>query len=222
VTLSPDKTNTMAVCDFMNSHPVPVFNTGIVRVIICVWYFVLGIFTVSWLSMQSKTALRGDATASRAVIFPVFQNIILILALSDVYFGIMVLTLDFDPQGDNDTWTLFLYSVGFLLQHVVAEGIAIMLMQKGCGVFAQQKAAKLAIAWGVCTFFMVFIVYSENDYSFYAFVVWNACMVALYSCLWLLPTHVLYRRPSVYIYAKIFLAYRLGNHNFVFCSSQIL
>jgi hypothetical protein len=202
----------MSACDFLDSYPLPFFNTGILRVIICVWYFVLAIFTVTWLNMQSKIAMRGDASATRAVIFPVFANIIRILALSDVYFGIILLTLNIEPEGHNDSWVLFLYSLGFLLQHVVSEGIAIMLMQKGCGVYAAQKAAKLALVWGMCTFIMVFIVYSDNNYSLYAFLLWNVCVITLYSCLWLLPTRILYRRPSVYIYAKIFLGYRLRKY----------
>lgn len=199
----------MTACDFLDSHQIPYFNTGIVRVFICIWYFVLAFCTVAWLKMQSQIAMRGDAVATRAVMFPVFANIILFLALSDVYFGIILLTVKMEPQDDNDTWILFLFSVGFLLQHVVSEGIAVMLMQKGCGVYAAQKAAKLALVWGLCTLGMVFVVYSDNEYSVFAFLIWNLCMVILYSCLWLLPSHVLYRRPSVFIYAKIFLSYRL-------------
>lgn len=199
----------MTACDFLNKYPIPFFETGLLRAIICLWYFVLAICTVTWLNVQSKIALKGDVSATRAVIFPVFANIIAILAFSDVYFGIVLLTLDIEPEGSNDYFSVFLYSLGFLVQHVVAEGIAVMLMQKGCGVFAARKASKFALAWGLCTFVMVFLVYSDNSYSVYVFALWNLCVVALYSCLWLLPTHMLHRRPAVYIYAKIFLGYRL-------------
>ena len=199
----------MVACNFLNSHQIPIFNTGVVRVVIGLWYFILAVYTVTWLNKRSKVALRGDDEASRAVIFPVFANLILILALSDIYFGIILLTVKIDPEETNDTWATLMFSVGFLLQHLVAEGIAIMLMQKGCGAYALKKSTRLAFLYGAFTFGMVFIVYSGNEYSGLAFGFWSGCMIAFYACLWLLPSHVLYRRPAIYIYSKIFLGYRI-------------
>ena len=207
----------MVTCDTLNSHPVGFADIGILRVVICIYYFVLASCTVMWLHKQSKIALRGDDVASRAVIFPVFVNIIWILAFSDVYFGILLVTIKFDPQDNNGAWPAFLYSLGLMLQHIVSEGIAILLMQKGCGVYAASKAAKLALIWGACAFVIVFVIYSDNELSPYAFVFWNACIVVIYSVLWLLPSNLLFRRPALYIYSKIFLGYRICKFSSCYC-----
>lgn len=124
----------------------------------------------------------------------------------NIFTCILILTTDYKVGRD---WSRdsFMFSFAIALQHVVSEGIAFMLMQKGCGYFAFKKAGCCAMLWGgVCYVFLVYTSFHDEG-AFIVFMVWNICLWVFYLVLWFTPMNFLFRRPAAILFAKIFSIY---------------
>jgi serine/threonine protein kinase len=92
----------------------------------------------------------------------------------------------------------------------VTEGVALLLMQKGLGVFAAQTAFKRAGIWAIVTLAFQIVIYKKGeDRSFAASMIWQLALLVFYGGLWLLPQRRLFRRPAVIYYARTWFLFRL-------------
>ena len=93
----------------------------------------------------------------------------------------------------------------------VTEGVALLLMQKGLGIYAAQTSFKQASIWAVITLgFMVLSFHKEDpERSFIASITWQSLLVIFYGGLWLIPQKRLFRRPAVIFYARSWCLFRL-------------
>ena len=171
-------------------------------------FFVLGCSTVIFLLYQRKSAsaLQTSSTGSSSTIFPAFERFLYFLVLANAVTCLLIFTTDYQVGRD---WSRasFLFSFAITLQHMVCEGIAFMLMQKGCGHYAFKKAGFYAVIWGGCCY--IFLIYAsfQNEGAFAVFLAWNICLLCFYLVLWLAPMEYLFRRPAAILLAKIFSTY---------------
>lgn len=116
---------------------------------------------------QARTTFNPDATST--VIFPPFVKILWVSALSSAFIGLLMLLVPVEITGeeahDNLQITRLLYPLAWGLQHFVVEGVAFMLLQKGCGMGAGRKAFRMSLSWAVVTFVMQCGVYSASSHS---------------------------------------------------------
>jgi hypothetical protein len=162
--------------------------------------------------MQARTTFHPDA--SNTVIFPPFVKILWISALSNAFIGFLMLVIPVEMTGDsthdNLSISVLLYPLAWAMQHFVVEGVAFMLMQKGCGVGAARSAFKAALLWAGFTFVLQAGVYSSEHFLAMVFqVTWSLPLLLFFGALWLAPQHTLYRRPACVLYAKFWFIFRL-------------
>lgn len=130
---------------------VPVYETlrgtrvGVVKLVIGLLYLLMMLLTIRWVQASERRAratFHPDATSS--VIFPPFVKILWLSALSNAFIGFLMLFVPVEITGDdthnNLSISVLLYPLAWGLQHFVVEGVACMLMQKGCGVGAARAA----------------------------------------------------------------------------------
>lgn len=159
------------------------------------------------LQRKSAAALRTSISdVSASMIFPAFELFLYLLVFVNMFTGLLILVTDYHAEGE---WTIsnFLFTAAVTMQHMVCEGIAFMLIQKGCGVYAFKTAAYYAFIWGAVTY--LFLVYSlfRLDGSYEIFSIWNALLLLFYLSVWFAPIDRLYRRPAAILFAKLFTVY---------------
>ena len=172
----------------------------------------LAITTVIFLIIQrrigasvvtSNNTTRGHLSA----IFPAFETFLYILVAVDIYTGLLILGTRY-RMGEKWSTPSFLFIGAVAVQHVVSEGIAFLLMQKGCGYYAFKRASKYALLWGLITYAMYIFVYFQNPRASEVFISWNGLLLLFYVSLWFTPMNCLYRRPAAVLFAKIFSLYQ--------------
>ena len=173
--------------------------------------------TILFSSLQARTTFHPDAT--NTVIFPPFVKILWLSALSNAFMGILMLTIPVEITGsdahENISITVLLYPLAWALQHFVVEGIAFMLMQKGCGVGAATTAFRQALLWALVTFILQAGVYSSDHHtSIIIKLAWSSLPLAFFFILWLTPGKQLFRRPACFAYAKFWFWFRVIS---IFC-----
>ena len=116
-----------------------------------------------------------------------------------------------DDTHNNISISVLLYPLAWGLQHFVVEGIACMLMQKGCGVGAARAAFKQSLCWALVTFAMQAGVYSSEEHTTAVIlqVTWSCLLLGFFLLLWLAPQHRLFRRPAAVSYAKFWFWFRV-------------
>ena len=184
--------------------------------------FVFGISNIcmSWLSVgfiktQEFVAqgwIVGDNSFSvRSVIFPIFVNVLWISALCSVYSGVVVSLVPLASGEPNTLTASVLYGFMWCFQHGVIEGIAFLLIQKGCGGHATESAGKLTLVWMTITFIMFVIIFKENGTLFGQIfeLLYDFILLVFYGCLWFMPQRRFFRRPAAINYAKFWLYYRI-------------
>lgn len=149
------------------------------------------------------------------MIFPPFVKILWLSALSNAFIGFLMLFVPVEITGenthDNLSISVLLYPLAWALQHFVVEGVACMLMQKGCGVGAAKTAFKQSLLWAFVTFVLQTGVYSSSKHNTAMVyqVSWSALLLVFFLALWLTPQHRLFRRPACIFYAKFWFFFRV-------------
>lgn len=185
-------------------------QVGIFKLIVGILYIVMALITVLWINIQSHNARRGDNEAVKSVIFPIFTIMMWISAFTSLSVAIVILFIPVDLTERNRSDARYLYPAVFTLQHIVLEGVAFLLMQKGCGKYAAWNASKLMLVWGIITLIANIIGYSPGfEVSIAALLTWDACILVFYFLLWVLPQNRLFRRPAAIPYAKFWFFFRV-------------
>jgi hypothetical protein len=185
-------------------------NVGILKLIIALLYIIMVPVILFWIYRQRSEALRGHRDAVKAVIFPVFTNLLWLLAISSCYVGMLMMTLSIRIGSSNSVAAIVLYSLAWTIQHAIIEGIAFMFLQRGCGTNAAIASTKLTFVWCLITFGLQLIVFqSEGTTAVLAQVIWSSFMLIFYFALWLAPQSMLFRRPAAIQYAQFWFWFRL-------------
>lgn len=200
-------------CDnLLNYGSVPVLSPeriGAVMIVLGVLYLIMSVLIIYFIKIQERYAQSGDDKAVQSVIFPVFVNTLWLNAMVNVYVGIVALAFNFNPFQNTDKAAIWAFAIMWALQHMVVEGVAVLLMQKGLGMNAAVRTFKIIFVWGLITLFVQWAVYNAQRVpAFVLNVLWNAVLVVFYLVLWLTPRKYLYRRPAAMLYAKFWTFFR--------------
>ena len=200
------------VCsDFYSSYPASDYlpgvfgNVGIGGIVIGFVYFLSSAITIAWIRTQQQNALRGMEGAAKHVIFPIYLPIMWISALSDAFRGLVIFFVKTSVNGPTSWEDSIIVAAAFGIQHFVIEGIAVILIQYGCGKRAIRTASIGGGIVGVFTFLAALFLYRDGGNtpaSAIIYVCWLFALVIFYAILWLCPQEKLYRRPAVIFYAK--------------------
>jgi hypothetical protein len=197
----------------LGSYPIgPPFpeNVGILKLVIALLYIVIVPIVLFWIYRLRSEAQRGHRDAVKLVIFPVFTNLLWLLAFSSCYVGILMMTFSVRIGSSNSVAAILLYSLAWTIQHAVIEGIAFMFLQRGCGTNAAIASSKVTFVWCLITFGLQLIVYqSGGTTAVLAQVIWSFFMLIFYFALWLAPQTILFRRPAAIQYAQFWFWFRL-------------
>lgn len=211
--------NSGNICnDFYSSYPASNYlpgvfgDVGIGGMIIGFVYFCSSAITIAWIRKQQQNALRGMEGAAKHVVFPIYLPIMWVSAISDAFLGLVIFFVKRSTDGATSWTNSVVTACALAVQHFVIEGIAIILMQYGCGMRAIRIASLAGGVVGVYTFLTVLFYYRSGSTSEAAVVLYFCWLIALlvfYSCIWLLPRKRLYRRPAVIFYAKFWTLFQI-------------
>ena len=145
-----------------------------------------------------------------------YIRILLLLGCVNILVGFLNIFYVKYPKyhhADNDSTPLhvkIVYSVTFAVQHFILEGIAVMLLQRGCGIYAARVAGKYSALWSVLSFLSFFSSFSSNSIvANWGFYLWNVAIVLFYFVIWLAPSSWFYRRPASSKYAFYWCLFRV-------------
>lgn len=186
------------------------FHINLLRLIIGLFYILMMNVTVVWIYHQKRSAEKGDNVAVESVIFPLFINIMWVLAISDFFIGMLIILVPVNVHENVTKLALALYPLGYACQHAVLEGVAFLLLQKGCGYYGSRQAGQYTFIWSLITAIVLYLRYAKvPQLSEVCFLLWCFCLVVFYLLIWILPSNLLYRRAAVIPYAKFWFFYRL-------------
>lgn len=195
--------------DFFNDSP-RLFGMGYGRLLAAGIFFTLGLSTVAFLLHQRKSAASlqssRQSSFSSSTIFPAFELFLYLLVFVNAFTGVLILSTDYHVGGE---WTTssFLFTAAITMQHMVTEGMAFMLMQKGCGLYAFKRAGYFAMLWGGVTYALLVYTSFRQKGAFGVFSAWNSMLLVFYLSLWFTPMDYLFRRPAAVLFAKLFSVY---------------
>jgi hypothetical protein len=185
-------------------------QVGIIKLIVGLLYILMAAITIGWINIQARNARNGDNDAVKSVIFPIFTIMMWVSAFTSISVALVILFVPVDLTSRNDSNARWLYPTVFTLQHIVLEGVAFLLMQKGCGKYAAWNASKLMAIWAAITLTANVIGYSPGyKVSIVALLTWDASLLIFYFLLWILPQNRLFRRPAAIPYAKFWFFFRV-------------
>ena len=184
-------------------------HVNITRLLIGVLYLIMMNVTIIWILKQKKMAIQGDNLAVESVIFPLFINIMWLLALSDCYIGLLIIFLPINLNKDISMVQFLLYPIGYIVQHGILEGIAFYYCKKDVVTMALERLDN-GLSFGVpsqqssCICDLL-----KYHFSLILFISsWCFILVIFYLLIWILPSKYLYRRTAVIPYAKFWCLYR--------------
>lgn len=198
--------------------PVGGRSVGLVILITGILYLLTAIVLIFFIErkvVQAKDGNGADEIAQSAVIFPIYVKILWAVVLTNVYVCIITLSLQYatETQDGLPTSSVWALSTMKMVQHMVTEGVAILLMRKGLGYYAAVKTLYQAFSWGLFTLAIKTIVYYTMDTSKLLSRVinclYNFSILFLYLALWIVPDHRLFRRPAAKDYAKFWVFFRV-------------
>lgn len=195
--------------------PVQIFGkpVGAVMVLVSMLYLFMSILVIVAIKREEWLANQDEEDEGvHSTIFPAFVNFLWLNAAINIYVGFIGLTFTFAGYSNTTYSSAWAFAIMWGLQHVLVEGISVMLMQKGLGMFAGMQALKYISGWGVVTVIMQLIRYAYPPPSSIGFAVdlaWQAMLLIFYFMLWLTPQKYLFRRPASFIYAKFWFWFRV-------------
>jgi hypothetical protein len=185
-------------------------QVGVIKLIVGILYILMAGVTIGWINIQARNARKGDNDAVKSVIFPIFTFMMWISAFTSISVALVILFVPVDLTSRNDSNARWLYPAVFTMQHIVLEGVAFLLMQKGCGKYAAWNAFKLMAVWAAITLAANVIGYSPGfKVSIVALLTWDATILVFFFLLWILPQNRLFRRPAAIPYAKFWFFFRV-------------
>ena len=188
---------------------------------VAVLYFICNFGLLYWIYRQGRNAGQGNKIALKSIIFPVYMRILLLLGLLNIIVGLLGIFYEKYPkyhhtESDNDSESTplhvkIVYSFTFAAQHFILEGIALMLLQRGCGNYAAKTAYKYSAAWTVVCFASFYSGFSSKPWvADGGFYLWNVAIMLFYFTIWLSPESWFYRRPASIKYAKYWCVFRMA------------
>ncbi len=173
-------------------------------------YLATSFLLIYFVKVQEYYAKRTDSKAVRIQIFPFYNYILWANAIVNLYVGLIGLYYTFAPfSNSGDQISAWAFSFMWGVQHMVVEGVPIMLMQKGLGRHAIRQALKWSLLWGFYTLFNTLAIYKTKNTGSFAFSMsWQGVLLVFYFCLWALPQRKLFRRPAVINYALFWFVFR--------------
>lgn len=186
-------------------------NIGIVLLVAGLLNVFMSLVTVFWIKRQSYLAQEEteNADAVKSVIFPVFVRLLWLSVAVNTFSGILVILAPLHRAGQNTALTSALFAFVWAMQHGVLEGVAFLLMQKGCGQHAAKRVRFLSMWWISFVFVLMFCsFYYGSLVTAVLSSVRDAVLVMFYLILYFAPKEKLFRRPAALFYSKCWLLYR--------------
>lgn len=190
-------------------------DTGIIMGVSGFLNALMSIVTVVWIKTKEREAQNindeneEDNSSAKSVIFPAFVRILWISAFANVIASLVTATFPISPITSNPLLPALLYALMYAIQHYVIEGIAILLMQKGCGYYAEFNSFRLTLIWTIASFCIMSFIYLVNEVIGVIFeILLDFALFLFYFALWKAPQESLYRRPAAINYGKIWAIYR--------------
>ena len=169
-----------------------------------------------WIYTQRKSAYKGDSHALKSIIFPLYMRILLAMACINIAEGLLGLFLVKFPKfhhEERESTPLnvkITYCACMGISHFIFEGIAFVLLQKGCGKFAAWTAGKYAFIWSLITFGCFYCAFDGNkQVAEGPTYVWAAIIITFYLIICASPETWFYRRPASIMYARFWCFFRL-------------
>jgi hypothetical protein len=190
---------------------LPPNHIGILMVIAGILNVTTSLVTVAWIKSKEREAQMEDGgdDAAKSVIFPIFVQVVWINIAINLYAGIVETFISFNPVGTNEVYIAVLYGLIYGLRHLVIEGLAFLLMEKGCGKHAAYEAGSRALLWGLIAFSITFFALYQSGLAGEILTTFLDFVVFLfYLALWKAPFQHLYRRPAAIFYSKFWAVYR--------------
>jgi len=213
--------STEAICeDILSSSMHSVGHLGFVGIAVGSLYLLMSMLTIAFIKSQETTdrsivgmelnrSNTGRETRSR--IFPVFVRVLWLSALIGLVSAGIVTAVPFNVVGGNSIITSVLFSSMKAVQHAVIEGIAFLLMQKGCGDRAASTALWLTLRWALFILVLRFFIYwKQGDVGDALELFMDMVILVFYLSLWLCPSRLLFRRPAVFLYARFWVYFRFA------------
>jgi len=186
-------------------------NIGIVLLIGGLLNIFMSLVTVLWINRQKHIAQEetDNDEAVKSVIFPVFVRLLWLSVTINITTGILIILVPLRRAGENSIVTSALFALVWAMQHGVLEGVAFLLMQKGCGQHAAKRVRQLSAGWIAFIFVLMFSsFYYGGVTSTVLSAVRDTMLVIFYAVLLWAPQQGLFRRPAAYFYSKCWLLYR--------------
>jgi len=158
-------------------------------------------------------SMEESRVVGSVLVLPVYWWILILTLLSAAGHSSKLLLLGYDSGMQYGiTAVSALEGLCWGCGHAIYEGCAVLLCQRGAGYRGFRWAVSLGLVWGAFTAVVVAIHYSNwcrgfelecphQQWSFSLMVAWECLGLSFYSCLWLLPSRCLYRRPALHDYA---------------------
>ena len=97
------------------------------------------------------------------------------------YVGLMLLIIPVSISEGRGDLSRYVFPLCYTLQHIITEGVAFMLMQKGCGVEAASRAFQYSFIWGIITYFLVQMWHSSDDStSIVVRIIWSGTLAIFF------------------------------------------
>jgi hypothetical protein len=186
-------------------------NIGIVLLIAGLLNIFMSLVTVLWIRRQRYLAQEetDNDEAVNSVIFPVFVRLLWLSVTVNIISGISVILVPLRRAGENTPATSAIFAFVWAMQHGVLEGVAFLLMQKGCGQHAARRARMWSFWWISFVFILMFCAfYYGAVITAVLSAVRDAVLVLFYFILYFAPQQKLFRRPAALFYSKCWLIYR--------------
>eukprot|EP00600_Ochromonadales_sp_CCMP1393_P010984 CAMPEP_0175000894 /NCGR_PEP_ID=MMETSP0005-20121125/2839_1 /TAXON_ID=420556 /ORGANISM="Ochromonas sp., Strain CCMP1393" /LENGTH=1630 /DNA_ID=CAMNT_0016255735 /DNA_START=161 /DNA_END=5053 /DNA_ORIENTATION=- len=186
-------------------------NIGIILLISGALNIFMSLITVLWIKSQRQRAQEenGGEDAVKSVIFPVFVKILWLSVAVNTVSGMLIIFVPVHRAGHNSIGAAAVFGFLWAMQHAVLEGVAFLLMQKGCGQHAAIRSATWASIWAVFVFLLMFCsFYFHGTFVTVLSAVRDAILVSFYLILWLAPDAWVFRRPAALFYSKCWALYR--------------
>lgn len=210
----------IGICDdILSYYPIKSFipgspsNIGIIMFVLGLVYVSMSLVTIIFIKSQEiKASINDNYTeGTLSNIFPVFVYVLWLSALASIMSGIIVCLVPFDPILPNTLSSSLCYALVAALQHSVIEGIAFLLMQKGCGQYAARVAALWTLIWSIIVFLSTFVIYKvQGTVGDTVEIILDVGIFIFYMSLWLAPQAMLFRRPALFMYARFWAYFRLA------------
>lgn len=112
-----------------DANKVLVFDhkIGAVMLALGLLYFLMSIVIIYFIKVQEYYARTGNDQAVRAVIFPIFMNVLWANALVNVYVGCIALIFTFNPYDSERDETAYSFATMYALQHLGDQFIVTLL-----------------------------------------------------------------------------------------------